>query len=248
MTILCKRRSRRKNSMKKLILILALFTVLSGPIVKADEVYTFVVKKQEEKQKSRWTLSEWLATRDKMRLMDLWLALHSPSPYEFFISGGYWYIGSGKQSNSIRLSAGAYASIFGLEVQKSYSSFSELLYIFHLRIFGYHAQATNITLQGGIRSSEKPNISRNAMGGIAMSVYLSRYFGLDGVYRHHFGSVPSSTVYQVYGNFFEGGPFIDFKFLRVFGNYFYRPEFIDGPSGNYKQTSSGANIGLKLFF
>ncbi|MEK6580021.1 MAG: hypothetical protein AABZ55_12400, partial [Bdellovibrionota bacterium] len=53
---------------------------LTLPFALADEVYTFVVKKQEEKQKSRWSLSEWLDTRDRMRMMDLWLALHTPTP------------------------------------------------------------------------------------------------------------------------------------------------------------------------
>ena len=199
----------------KHLLMLTLFIAFmpTNRTVRADEIYTFVVKKQEEKQRSRWTLSEWLATRDKMRLMDLWLALHSPSPYEFFVGGNYGFIGSGSQTNSIRFQAGAYASIFGLELQRSSGTIREWLYLFHLRIFGFHAQATNITLEAGLRSADKPFVSRNAVAGIGMSVYLTRFFGLDGLYRYNFGSVPSSTRYRVYGSYFEGGPFIDFKFL-----------------------------------
>ena len=53
------------------------------------EVYNIVIKKQDEKAKSRWSLSDWLDTRDKMRMQDVWLALHSPSPFEFFFGGTY---------------------------------------------------------------------------------------------------------------------------------------------------------------
>src|SRR2546430_2360434 len=69
---------------------LALILVMLTPVVsRADDIYTIVVKKQEEKAKTRWNISDWLETRDKMRLMDLWLAIHSPAPYEFFLSGAY---------------------------------------------------------------------------------------------------------------------------------------------------------------
>ena len=62
-------------------LLLLFLGILPGPpsLAFADDVYTFVIKKQEEKEKYRWNLSDWLTTRDKMRMQDLWLALHSPS-------------------------------------------------------------------------------------------------------------------------------------------------------------------------
>src|SRR5436190_22356647 len=92
------------------------------PAAWSDEVFTFVVKKQEEKAKTRWSLQDWLETRDKMRLMDLWLALHSPSPYEFFVGGGYRYAQAGDAPgySGWNLCAAAYASIFGLELQREF--------------------------------------------------------------------------------------------------------------------------------
>jgi hypothetical protein len=214
----------------------------------ADEIYTFVIKKQEEKAKTGWNLSDWLATRDKMRLMDLWLALHSPTPYEFFVGGSYWLIGTGSQKNALRVQAAAYASIFGLEYQRGFSSLAESLYFFHLRIFGFHAQGTNITLQTGIRSSDEPSVARSAFAGVGMSIYLARFFGIDGFYRHYFASVPSSAGYAVSGSHAEGGAFIDFKFFRIFGNYFYRPETTVRPGTTSNQSIVGANLGMKLFF
>src|SRR5262245_50888484 len=129
------------------ILILFLLTIFSfSQNTRADEVYTFVVKKQEEKAKSRWSLSEWLDTRDRMRMMDLWLALHSPSPYEFFL-GGAWQSGSTENGQDYQGGIGyfaAYASIIGLQFQREQSFANVWNALFHLRVFGRHAQATNL--------------------------------------------------------------------------------------------------------
>src|SRR6185295_348306 len=111
--------------MRKLVLLLAgLLAIGLGANAQADEIYTFVVKKQEQKAKTRWSLSDWLETRDKMRLMDLWLALHSPSPYEFYLGGAYQMAETkpGGRYNAYDLFFAAYASIFGIEVQRQANS------------------------------------------------------------------------------------------------------------------------------
>lgn len=40
-------------------------------------VTTYVTKVQEERESTRWTLTEWLRIKERMRIMDLWLALFS---------------------------------------------------------------------------------------------------------------------------------------------------------------------------
>lgn len=40
-------------------------------------VTTYVTKVQEERESTRWTLTEWLRIKERMRMMDLWLALVS---------------------------------------------------------------------------------------------------------------------------------------------------------------------------
>ncbi len=202
----------------------------ASPAARADEVYTFVVKKQEEKKKTRWTLAEWLDTRDRMRLMDLWLALHSPSPFEFYFGGDFRI--AEDAPNNWRMNAAAYASIFGIELQRGFSPRPEWLGLFHLRIFGFHQQATNITLEGGVRAPMTGSRTRNALAGVGMSVYLARYFGLDGLFRHHFGDAA--------GNHYEGGAFIDFSFIRVYGSY-----YSDDSSGT---NTSGAVAGTRIYF
>src|SRR5690606_14405391 len=92
-----------RTHMRKLtpfLLSLAIALPAAAPsAAHAEDVYEFVIRKQKQKESSRWTLEGWLAQRDRMRLMDLWLALHSPSPYEFYLGGEYRLIspeGSGQ--------------------------------------------------------------------------------------------------------------------------------------------------------
>lgn len=238
------------------LVILVLFSAaIFAPQVQADEIYTFVVKKQEEKAKNRWSLSEWLETRDRMRLMDLWLALHSPSPYEFYVGGGYqWAASPGTASiGGSSYFGGGYASIFGLGGSRAslngLSGNSELMDLFFLRVFGFHAQGTNITLQAGVRSVDAGTSTfRGAVAGVSSSVYIGRHFGLQGLYRHAFDTVPGASGTTRSGARYEGGAFIDFSFVRIFGNYFSAPETEAGSSGSVELKSSGYSLGTQLFF
>ncbi|OFZ53369.1 MAG: hypothetical protein A2428_10425 [Bdellovibrionales bacterium RIFOXYC1_FULL_54_43] len=236
--------------------VVVLASLVFSPNSRTDEIYTFVVKKQEEKAKNRWTLAEWLETRDRMRLMDLWLALHSPTPYEFVFEGAYE---SGERVGAVplkgtRLGATAYASIFGLGVSRTSVNATDvrdvdLLGTFFLRIFGFHAQGTNITLQAGVRGFQNNTFdSRNAFAGVASSIYLNRFFGIEGLYRHHFDSLPGASGSILSGARHEGGAFIDFRFFRVFGNYFSDSDklVVSGIAAESRRT--GINLGTKLFF
>lgn len=211
----------------------------TAPNARADDVYTIVIKKQEEKKKSRWTLAEWLETRDRMRLMDLWLALNSPSPYEFFFGGDLHFAeeSPGASYRSGRIDAAAFASIFGLGFQWESSPVSRWIGTFNLRVFGFHDQSTNITLHAGVRSTLGNNV-RNAIAGASLSIYLTRYFGIDGLFRHFF---PSATGPLSNGNRYQGGAFIDFSFLRIYGAYFSESE-------TSALTRKGVNLGARVYF
>lgn len=236
--------------LRALLASVLIFSCLSSPS-HADEVFTFVVKKQEEKKKNRWSLSEWIDTRDRMRMMDLWLALHSPSPYEFFVSGAYLNGDSGSERyKGAQFSAAAYASIFGLEGQvERFLEKTQLHGTFNLRVFGFHVQATNITLQAGVRSQSSPEGSaiRNGFAGVNTTVYLAKYFGLQGLYRHYFDSAGSVTQ-ALKGQRYEGSAFIDFRFLRVFGTYFSEPSTLNSDGLVIRQTQKGFLLGTRFFF
>jgi hypothetical protein len=215
----------------------------------ADEIYTFVVKKQEEKAKTRNYLTDWFEAKEKIRIMDMWLALHTPSPYEFYLSSDYRVSDDQKDSfpGDARFGFAAYVSIFGLEVHKTVANSGEFTGLFDLRIFGYHAQATNITLQGGIRTQGSPTY-RSGVAGVAYTLYLVKPLGIDGFWRHYFDSTPNSTGNSVSGNRLELGPFLDFSFVRLGGGYFRETITTSSSASSSDQTHSGVFLGTKIFF
>ena len=60
-----------KERVAGVLFILVLFPALKS---RAD-VVTYVVKVQEERASTRFTLTEWLKIKERMRMMDLWMAL-----------------------------------------------------------------------------------------------------------------------------------------------------------------------------
>ncbi len=221
------------------------------PQARGDEIYTFVVKKQEQKAKTRWSLSEWLETRDRIRLMDLWLALHSPSPYEFFIDGAFrrTTVRDGSPKSGGFVAAGAYASIFGLEAQRDPSVNDRTLGLFNLRIFGFHAQGTNITLRLGVEQQKiQGALTRSLVWGASSSLYLNRFIGVDALYLHAGDSTPNGSQFILSNHRWEFTAFIDFKFLRVYGNYFTESESWNSPARQFELMKTGFSAGARFFF
>ncbi len=217
----------------------------------ADEIYTFVVKKQEQKAKTRWSLSEWLETRDRMRLMDLWLSMHSPSPYEFFLGGDYSF-GSfsggtvaGQSYNGLGLSLGGYAQAVGLELRREAPAFdtTRATALLGIRLFGYQIQGTHLALLVGLKQDSVGSsyTARNAVLGGRLSLYLTKFFGIEGNYRHFFASAANLSGADFSGSRFEAGAFLDFAFLRFFGNWY-------SEALSQSSTQSGVLFGAKLFF
>lgn len=223
--------------------------ILSMVPARADDVYTIIVKKQEDKEKTRGYLADWFETKQKFRMMDMWLALHSPSPYEFFVGTDYRVSDDHKDDfpGNTQLHFGAYASIFGLEINKTMTEGGEFTGLFALRVFGYHVQSTNLTLQFGLRSQGSPAY-RDAVGGLAYTLYLMKPFGLTGFWRHYFDSTPNSTGNTVSGDRFELGPFLDFGILRFDGGYFHETITTSSNGASSDAPHSGVFLGTKIFF
>lgn len=66
-------------ALNKLIIAMLIvgFAGIFLPTETKSETYitTYVTKVQEERKSTRWTLTEWLRIKERMRMMDLWLAL-----------------------------------------------------------------------------------------------------------------------------------------------------------------------------
>ena len=232
-------------------LILAILT-LSSPPTSADEVYTFVVKKQEEKAKNRWYFLDWLEAKEKIRIMDMWLALHTPSPYEFFLKGSWnpgTDSGAGRYSGN-RIGFGAYATIFGLEVERQQKLEDRITALVHLRLFGYHYQGSHLRLEGGFQQITRKNQCefRNALAGIGMNAYITKKVGVSGLYRRTFGTTPNALTQSISNTRYEAGAFLDFQFIRAYGNYVWEDWSIDPTTLKPDSRRSGPEAGLQIFF
>lgn len=51
--------------------------LMAAPAVAETKVTQYVVKVQEERESTRWTLTEWLRIKERMKMMDVWLAMFS---------------------------------------------------------------------------------------------------------------------------------------------------------------------------
>ena len=248
------------STVKVMIAVFSLFWFLNCPETAFAEggsssggsggsgAFNWMSRKAEVKKQTRWSLDEWLATRDRNRWMDMWLAIHSPSPYEFFLLTGFNLSQSSSRAPGFpgRLGLGAYASIVGLEVDHEQMIASANNYRFHLRVFGYNVQNTNLTLQLGLRQRKDVASFRQDYAGASLTLYLSKFFGVYSLWRYHFGSTPGALNGVITGPKFELGPFIEFGPLRLFGDYVYERE--SGTLNAYSVSTSIWLAGAQLFF
>jgi hypothetical protein len=205
-------------------------------------------QKQEAKKVSKWSLSEWLSTKNNMKLMDFWLALHSPSPFEFELAGDYMWAGfGGVNSTGYGFQVAAFASIFGLEFQWEQVDLLRMHGIFHFRFFGLHDQGTNMTLNLGLRSQNEGGGYRNFFLGGSLTLYVGSFFGIEGLYQYYFDAQAANGTLTVSGMRYHAGAFIEFGFFRVFGRFFFETDWKTQGGLPSSYSRSGSMLGAKIF-
>lgn len=226
---------------KTSVWILTFGFLVSSSAIAREWSYNFVNKKQEEKKQTYkgWNLADWIVQRDQMRSRDLWLAMHTPTPYEFFFGGDYQILATPKDQRNHRFQFGAFAKIFGLTFEKE-SRNGRFNAFLNFRLYGLYQQGTNLTLFGGLRSQSKPETFRSAVAGLSGNLYLTRYFGFEASYRKYFQGTSDAVGFGRSGNELESNLFIDFNFLRLYGGLI-RTEF--QPS-----VEKGYQFGARFFF
>ncbi len=207
----------------------------------SDESYTFVVKKQDEKAQAKkgWNLSDWISQRDSMRTRDLWLAMHTPTVYEFYISGDYRFLNAPKDERDQRVQLGAFAKIFGLtfEAENEPKRYNAL---FNVRVFGLYQQGTNLTLFAGMRSQSEGETFRSAVYGASITLYLHQKGGIETSYRKYLAGTNDPDGVGASGTQVEANIFLDFRFLRIYGGYLGTP--VD------PTREAGYQLGARIFF
>lgn len=69
----------------RLVIVAALLTSSVGLSDGGDTVVTtYITKRQEERESTKWTLTEWLRIRERSKMMDVWLAMFSNPQKDVF--------------------------------------------------------------------------------------------------------------------------------------------------------------------
>lgn len=222
-----------------------------------------LMQRATARETKRWTLQEWMNQKNNNALMNQWLVWNSPSPFEFLIGGGMLdyktRIDSPSSETNYTSSSGelaAYAQSVGLSVDYENNlkeHYNETTGLLNIRILGNSLQSTSITIAAGQRTrnltSTTPSLElRNTTAQIHLQSYFTKYFGIDGFYRHYFPA-DQSTLGQVSGNRSEAGLFIDYKILRIYGAWVQDIE-IDKSTTSIETTTTrtGLKSGIKIFF
>lgn len=218
------------------------------------------------REKGRWSLSEWLEMKNRNRMMDMWLSMNSPSPFEFMIGGAYnsyktkvQVPGSAETEGSNNSWSGelsAYAQFVGITGEyenNTQENYSDLAGMLNIRLLGNSIQNTAFTISYGQRTREYGDSTQGRLtqqfGQVSLQVYMTKYFGIDGKYRYF---LPTSTdeLGDVSGNITEAGLFIDFKALRIFGAWYKESQKTKIPAATDDTITdrSGIRSGIKIFF
>ncbi|HRO66619.1 MAG TPA: hypothetical protein PL182_03535, partial [Pseudobdellovibrionaceae bacterium] len=185
----------------------------------------------EAREASRWTLQEWLAQRDRNRMMDLWLSMNSPSPFEFMVgishlSTKYDTVPATTESSNVSLAGElhAYAQFVGLTLEhenNTKAGVSDLGGILNIRLLGNSLQNSSLTLHGGqlIRKTDAEEL-KHLFAQASLQMYFTKYFGVDASYRAVQPTRSDVQNADVSGALTKAGLFIDFKSVRVFGSWY----------------------------
>lgn len=242
--------------MKKLIALIFLSFSLST-VAQIEGVYTVIIKKQEEKQKSRWTLADWLTTKKTIALQDQWLALHSSENWFEFIldyaGGEVEEVADGTETRMDLNQWGAalYVKFFGVEYNSgNYSKFYDSSdFRMNLLILGSSVQSTHIRAFYGKRDYSYENYSsyKQNFWGAHFSLYLMSFLGVETEFTKYKKANAENEFFTSEGERREFGAFIDIWMLRLYATKF-RERMIFRGSQLKKTTVDGTLFGAKLFF
>ena len=214
------------------------------------------------REAKRFTLHEWLENKDRRALMDMWLSINTPTPYEFVIGGSLqnYNLDITSAGSTVERSISgyygelsAYARFVGLTLEHQNNTeegFHDETGLFNLRIFGESVQSSHITLHYGLRTRTASNGDyrlNQSFPAATLQLYIMKYFGIQGHYRA-FSPVTETFYGETNANELTYGGFIEYGLLRIFGDVYNEKQNskLNGIETNYERK--GTRIGIKLFF
>ncbi len=217
--------------------------------------------KADKKNLQRWTLQEWLAQKERNKLMDQWLQMHTPTPYEFFIElqqHDYSVKSSGSNDDYKTLSGAfaAYATLVGLEFQNTNNAEEGLIdntLLFHMRLLGAADQSSHFTLSLGQKTRRYNNntllpLRTQTLGQLDLTLYFNSHFGLSYYLKSFYPITNNPTWGDLTGSEQKALLFIDFEALRVFGGVYTENEVQTLNTVTTKKSIQGSLVGIRLYF
>ena len=187
-------------------------------------------------------------------MMDMWLSMNTPSPYEFVIGANLQsYESNGQSYKAYNGEVSAYARFIGLTLEHTNNTeehYGDTTGIFNLRLFGETVQGSHLTVHYGLRT-------RIASGGqyrlnqpfpaATLQIYIMKYFGIQGNYRS-FTPVTESFYGDTSGDELTYGAFLEFGLMRLFGDIYQERQnsTLGGVETNFKRE--GTRVGLRFYF
>ncbi|HAZ12224.1 MAG: hypothetical protein A2X86_03215 [Bdellovibrionales bacterium GWA2_49_15] len=225
-----------------------------------EGVYTVIIKKQQEKKSTRWTLSDWLATKKKIALMDQWLALNSKSTlFEARLGGSVGDVEETSDGNPVskkqvsRYEAEFLIKMLGIggEIGRLGPHQKFTAGELQLMILGSSLQSTHLRGFYGMRKLEwdgLTNFSGPYYGG-HLTLYIFNFFGIDGRYQYFSKTKGTDKTYATYGEALTFGAFLDLSFVRL-GAKLYKENLRLEQSGNFFSAAKneGTLLTASIFF
>lgn len=240
--------------MKSLLCFLFLFSSINA--FSQDEVYTVIIRKQEQKKQSRWSLADWLATKKRIALMDQWLALNTESNlFEFVLdySKNTFDQNQNGVTNEFDSDVGKlkmYVTFLGLELEgeSNKSEIETRKLNLSARILGSSAQTTHFNLLFGKKWINTKSYDDHAplFYGIDGNLYLFSFLGLSGSYEKI--SKDTSKLMHLHGEQTRYGAFLELWFLRFY--YEKRKDnlyFNNNSTINSKIERDGNALGVAIY-
>jgi hypothetical protein len=259
--------SVKLEAMKTLFALLSLI-LISQPIVaqstgRAGTGKAWLLSKSSEaKAAKRFSLQEWLENKDRRGMMDMWLAINTPSPYEFMFGGSFLQYDKISTTNNVGVTqryksydgeVHAYATLVGITAlyqNNNEEGFSDVTGQFNLRLFGTSTQSSNIILHYGLRTRTAHNDSyrlNQLYPGITLQIYLMKLFGIYGNY-HAYSPITESFYGDTSADELNAGIFIEYGLLRIFGNYYNDRQNSKLNGIETQLDRKGTKVGLQFHF
>ncbi|MCB0411363.1 MAG: hypothetical protein KDD22_02485 [Bdellovibrionales bacterium] len=214
----------------------------------------------QAKSTSRWTLADWLAQKEKIGLMDLWL-LQNTEPTLGEATLGYRYFFAEEETQGQTLSPhkdlqGFDLALYvlrlgfsgGYEIHPT--DFKESYGQVNLRLLGLSQQSTRLNIFYGYRrraSKLTSDIWRQNYWGGELNLYITHFLGLLGDYRYY-RKQASPQGSSLGGDAWSYGAFLEFGLLRLTGRQKVENENLIQNQTSQNLKRSGIEVQAELYF